>query len=617
MAPTAADVPDKYDLVLGSYGGFVFDRASSEFYRQAQAEYGYTPTFLERQNVSGKYGDDEQDFFLTASQNDWSLGGGQRFLRVDDAASSRQYYAGAGVDTSLPGQITMRRDITATSLAGNVKAACAVASGAPTADQHAFVVSTNLYTVSAAGAVTDQGAHGAGTVTGICTDGVNLYISGGTKLRKWNGSGYSDFSATVTGDVAFLNNILFGYSGGTLVEYDTSGTQGTLFTWQDATGSARAATGRLMPFGAQLLIYFPLLTDRPELWVYDGTGVSRILELPVGAVGHDIEVLEGVVFVSGAVYDTAGGNSPGLVPVVWAYVNGTLAEIWRAETNFIGVVPTVNSLYMPALGTFAGRLMFTDQINQNLMEYDLTTGAITTVAHHAREGSPSSTTRSWMTSAPSSVFLCYDAGAGAPKSVFYPDTSNFVSTASVESSLFDFDNSLQKVMRGVKVEWAGGGSVDIAYQLDGLSGSYTTLQAAAVSGTEYLFPAGTTCHNVAVKLTLNNSAGRPTLKRLYVRAAPVLQSYRQANYVLDLSGNKRDPDAENRVVLRDGGQHPFDGQEQRDALINAVKAAAPFTITDRVGSFTGIVEPGSVQIDEIRAVYGRGEYRAKITVREV
>lgn len=619
---TAAMVPNKYDVVIDGYGYMFWAGLMQSLpFRNQRAAYSYTPTFIPRTNISGAYGDNQQDFFLTASQDNWFLGQGQRFFRANDQDSSRKYYSGASVDTNIEGQVTMRRAIVTSTLAANVKAACPGGyTLGPSA--HAYCTTSNLYTVDYAGAITDQGAHGAGTPRGMCTDGVNLYVSGSSKVRKWTGSGYSDFSASLTGEVAFLNNSLYGFLNGVLHVYDTSGTQSTVFTWKDATGTTRAATAKIMPFGGQLLIYFPYLTDRPELWIYDGTGTSRIAELPASAVGYDLEVIEGVVYLSGAVCDAPGGSTLGMVPVVWAYVNGSISEVWRAQ-NGSGTLPAVNSLYLPALGTYAGRLIFVDPINQSINEYNPANGAVSVIAQHTREGSPSSTTKSWITSAANSVFLTYDAGGGSPKAVFYPDQSNFAATATLDSSLIDFDNSLTKLFRGIKVDWEGGGSVDLWYQSDSLTSGYTPMSiGGARSGTEYLFT-NLTGRSMSWRLVLNNNVsgadafnppGLPTIKRVYLRAVPVQQSYKRRQYVLDLSGVITAGTVDNPVPLRDSTSHVLTGAAMAANLNATIVATSPFNVTDRLGTYSAVFEQGEgiTEIDEVRP----GEFIAQVTLRE-
>src|ERR1035437_9465698 len=99
----AADVPNRFDLVIDGYG-YVTARAIDPNipFRVQQSRLSYSPTFVDRQNVSNAYGDNAQDFFLTIRQRDWSLGEQQKFFR---AGVDGNYWMGSAVDTTTPGQV--------------------------------------------------------------------------------------------------------------------------------------------------------------------------------------------------------------------------------------------------------------------------------------------------------------------------------------------------------------------------------------------------------------------------------------------------------------------------------------------------------------------------------
>jgi len=184
------------------------------------------------------------------------------------------------------------------------------------------------------------------------------------------------------------------------------------------------------------------------------------------------------------------------------------------------------------------------------------------------------------------------------------------------SSLFDFDSSLRKYMRGVKVEFdsasdGDGGSVDIAYQFNSVSGAFTSLQTGAVSGTEYALP-GTRADSVSLKVTLNKGSSTlgPVFKRWYAKGAPVLTSYRVNEYILDLGG---DSSMLEPVRLRNGQDHNLTGEQMRANLVTALGSTSPITVTDRTGTFTAILEPANCEFDLTRP----GQWYARIRVREV
>src|SRR2546425_3150974 len=100
---TATDVPNRIDLLLDG-NGFMFDETidpTSLYSSRQRAQYGLSPVFVQRQNVSGDYGDNQQDFFLTFTQRDWSEGEQQKYFRQSDPDAIRRYWRGSGRDPSL------------------------------------------------------------------------------------------------------------------------------------------------------------------------------------------------------------------------------------------------------------------------------------------------------------------------------------------------------------------------------------------------------------------------------------------------------------------------------------------------------------------------------------
>jgi hypothetical protein len=105
---TAADVPGVYDVVLNGQGFVFLDTIQPSLpFRSHKATYKVSQTFIERSNVTGAFGDNQQDWWMTASQNDWSLGEEQRFFRIGDQTSRSRYWRGMNVDLSQPGQVTI------------------------------------------------------------------------------------------------------------------------------------------------------------------------------------------------------------------------------------------------------------------------------------------------------------------------------------------------------------------------------------------------------------------------------------------------------------------------------------------------------------------------------
>lgn len=614
---TALDCPDRFDLVLNGFGYMLLESLEPSLpFRSHRAIYGFSPTFVDRQNVNGNYGDDSQAFWLTASQSDWSLGQNQRYLRLNDGVSTSRTWKNTAVNVNTPGQATIA--LASTSLSQSQAAIASTSLPAVIGSrQHAYAASASLYTVTAAGSVANAGAHGAGTPTqwGMCQDGRYAYIAGASGIQKWDGTSFTSFSGTTSaGALATLDNALYSCDGSSLKTYSTTGAATTVFTWEDNTGAALAtSTVKIIPFGGDLLIYFPKLAERPQLWLYDGTSTYVIAELPQSVLGYDVFEMQGVVFLSGMIYDDVAGSTAIGVPIIYYYNNGQIGELWRAPAGSPFGAPSINSWSMPALGTVSGRLIFTDGIG-SINQYDVGSGAITSVAPLA----DTSGNNGQFSSTPLTILHTVNGALGV--SDIWPAAGAYAKQGVVASSLIDFESSLVKTFHGIRVEHEAPAntSVDLYYQLDGLDGSYTSLATAVVSGTEYAFPTGTTGRALSYQVRLNTTgATTPRAKRVYVRAAPIQDSFRNVTYILDLSGvGFKDP-----VDLADGTPHPLSGHEQAVNLTAAIESTAPFQITDRFGTFTALCDPANCNIFDWREGWDNptspGGFVAEIVVRQV
>lgn len=584
---TAADVPGVYDVVINGTGFILANSIQPNLpFRTQRATYGYSPTFLERTNVSGDYGDNQQSFWLTVTQKDWSLGEDQKFFRSQDADKSRQYWLGSNVNVSIPGQVSLNRDGPNLTLPATSSGAAAYPAGSV-----AFTVtSTNLVEVSSGGTVTDRGAHGAGgQVTGFACDGTFLYLSGvaATKVRKYDlgAHTFADFSAQNADSLVFLNNTLYGTLNNVLYTYDTAGTATASFTYKTATGAALPGTMKLCAFGGKVMILRTSgSTNGAELWEYDGTGVAKLAEYPGNFAAKDFCVQSGILFIIGQ--EARGGD--GYRAAIWYYANGTIGRAW-AHPVFS---TTVGIGY--AITPFGNGLLFTEPKDHLVRYYDLQTGGTSTVATLNSLGTPSA-----LATADTFAILTNNSGLG----FLLFDPTAVASTGWLETSVFDFESSLTKLFRGVIVDFVAGsdgdgGSVDIQYQINDVGGPYTLLQTGAATGTEYTFSSNTTGRGVSFKLILNKGTSTlgPTIKRVYVRAAPIQQQYRTAEYILDATGrNGKTP-----VMLRNGAPESRSGEALVAAFKTAALSSTPVSITDRLGTYTGIIEFDKSEIIEWR-----------------
>jgi hypothetical protein len=631
-AATAADVPTRYDVVIaapnGTFGYVLLDTIEPNIpFRTHRAVYGQTQPFVERQNMSNSYGDNAQDFFLTIRQRDWSLGEQQKYFRT---GQDGRYWMGSGVEVSTPGQVTLSKTM-APATFGEVVRACVRDHTNDDPTKNLCASAGSLYSVDAVGNLVNLGAHGLGAGGparwGMANDNNATYLSttaaGSAGVRMWNGAAFSTFSASGADSLAYLNNTLYGFrtSNFDLVRWDTAGVLTSLFTWRAAGGGAGGfSTPRLVPFGGKLLIGSVYAQESSELWIFDGVGVSRLEVLPENFIISDMDVLYGVAYIAGAFIRRSDATHLVARPAVLFYDGSQIGLLWRANDYNTATIATtsLNLGPYPALGVNDGRLVFTDETNGNLMAYNPALGGVSSVASFT----PNTGDSCSMASSP--YFVLHTRNQAM--TYYFPSTS-YPASGYVISSLIDFDSSLPKVFRGVTVEFdlatdGNGGSVDVAYQLDSLVGAWTTLATGVTSGLEVTFPANTSGHAVAIKITLNKgtSTAGPTLKAMNVRGAAIMPIYPRGEYILDCGGTASQP-----RELRDGSWHPLTGYEMVQNLIVARNSTTPITITDKVnGTFIGFIDVNDPQGFDVYEVHPApednkrpGSYIVRLTVRGV
>ena len=583
--PALTDVPDRYDVVFslndGTKYGFLFaDSVESNLpFRTHKALYSYSPTFLERQNLSNTYGDNFQDFFLTGTQADFSAGEQQKFFRVNDPDSQRKYFGGQNINPlSVPGNVTLSTAITNAATTNVFTAMCPnnAANGASNVSWW-IADATNLYSVGQDGTVTSKGAHGAGAVNSLCIDSAgSVYIAGTTALRKFRGGAFSAFGGVVD-QVVFLNNILYGYqkSSDSLLSFDTSGNATVQFQWKGADGSVQTnGLGwiTMVPYGGSITIL--RLNNRVEIWTYDGSGVRQLAQLPDNFSIPSLTfstccVSQGIVFIGGSI-TSAGSPTAMYKPQVYYYSNGSIGKLWEAQTPG-------TSFDFPRLTPFGDGILFTNPQGSAVYQYDLGTGGVHTITSHVGLNP-----LFLQTSEISSAFIMAFQNA---TSYIYGYSSNYVAQGFLQTSQYDFDNTLTKVFRGIKIDAdiPANSSVDIYYQIDGCGGPYTSLAGSVTSGQEYFLPNNTTGHSISVQVVLSSATGSatPTLKHVYVRAAPVLQQFRRREYLFDLSSGTRDELGKISRHNRDMTAYPTDALTACQNLIKIATQTIPFTVADR------------------------------------
>jgi hypothetical protein len=604
VAP-ASTVPHKYDLIVDGKG-YVF--AESE---QVRAVFGWTPTFIPRQNLTGDYGDNAYDHWLVQTQRDWSRGEQKKYWR--NQRGDGFYWRGTNVDVRTEGQVTLRQAVQSLTAAAAIRACCP--RGVAVNQNIIAASTTNLYEIGAAGAFTDKNAHGLGAAPsryGIATDGTDIYLSttsgGSAGVRKWDGTNYTTWSANGADALEFLNNTLYGLraDNAKLVRWDSSGTQSDLHQWKQADGGVRGGNpARIRAFGGKLAILWSDGPNGPELWIYDGVGVSLAATFPKNFYAHELEVVAGSILIGGSLVKASAGSTTDVVtrPAVWYFAQGQLGLLWQADDYVSTATSNTTTAGHPALAAFDDGLVFTDDSRGVVMLYNIGTGGVHTIGSYTVAGDTPLL-------AASGRFFVHTRNQVA--AYLFPDTSTVATSGTLAHSLVDYDLGVAKWFKSVKVDAdiPAGASIDIAYQLEGVTdGSYTTLVTGAASGTEYdIDESG---RSVSLRFTLNKgaSAAGPTLKRTYLRAAPTLETFKRRQYAVACFGrNGKTPtlDKTEKPIPRDGLQMAQD-------LIASAIETEPITITDHLGTYTGKVVLEDSEFKEIRPE----EFVAIVTVREV
>lgn len=604
-----------YDIVINGVGYLLARQIIPNLpFRTQRARYGYTPTFIERTNVSNGYGDNQQDFWLTVSQNDWSLGLGQKYYDGNDPEKSRKYWQGGAISTSVPGQAFGQYGQSTSAFASPVQGAAAI--DCNLGSFFYTTTSTNLYQVDPSSGFTSLGAHGASAVcTAFAFDGDFLYMSSGANVRKYNvntGS-IASYSSTGAESLLYMNNTLYGVKGGVLSTYASSGTATASFTFKDASGTAlNNYTSKLASLGGKVLV-LRQSAGSDSLWEWDGTGMSMLASFPANFQTQDFCVNQGIVFVLGIETSTTPDQTN--CAAVWFYENGNIGRTYITQRPTDSFFQNHNVF----IAAFGDGFLFYDPFAETelgaaaIMYYNIATGSVENLAIGGFQ-------HGTQVAVNNEGFMFVQISTGTGKAIFGGGglTSKHVTSAELISSLYDFGSSLTKYIRGVTVNYdAGvdGSSLDIYYQLNDVqNGNWTLLQTDAQSAVEYEFPAGTIGNSIGIRLLLNNPNGAtdgttPTIKRLYVRAAPIQTQFRTGEYVLDFSGR----DGKTPVMRRDGRPEARTGPEMLTQLVADITADTPFTITDRLGTFTGVAELDQLEIIELKPE----EYWVHLIVRGV
>lgn len=434
-------VLDNYDVVIGNGSttvGLLLYRNEDaaepdKTFKNEAVDWQYAGTFVDRANVGAGYGDDQQAFWMTFTQKDWSGGVGQKYFRNADP-QNRSCWGGLGVDmTSRPGGVTV---------------------GANPYDGTPFVSGPTfrqcLYYKNGAGLAGSQSGimHVTGdsaTTIGLGGTYDSIVIggtpSGGTKPHDLadaivgdNGQVYvlESIDAT-TATLSTIHHVLGPQVGVNPVWDHTTKISGSNFAncmvyWPGGpSGSVNAiyvgtvkgqlvqptlgsnSTGTLIKdFGGGTIIsmlatpkgiyiLYGSTTGEYRLYLYDGTTVSQAATLPRGwrynyclesqnqndgatsqpQTCHVMAYQDGVLYINGLMpcvdaLQAHGGAFPNRT-TLWYYASGNTGIVWQADTA---------QFHHDTVGgpgpvvAAEGCIMFCDLMNGQLMSYNPATQGV-------------------------------------------------------------------------------------------------------------------------------------------------------------------------------------------------------------------------------------------------
>jgi hypothetical protein len=386
----------------------------------------------------------------------------------------------------------------------------------------------------------------------------------------------------------------------------TAGRGTQKFQWKDASGTARVgANGNIKSHGGHLLILWSDGPSGAELWEYDGTNTNLVGTFPHNFYASSFEVAQGLVYVSGSFVRISNGSTGSFVcrPAIYWFDNdlATQGKLWESQSE-LAAVSSLATAGHPAIAGYGNGIVFTDEARGVLLYYDLADAALQTIGSYTVAGDTP-----LMASTQRMIVHTRNQAAA----YLYPDTTTVATSGSVSSSLQDFNLSLDKFFKSVKIdaEIPSGASIDLAYQLESVDGAYTSISTGVSSGVEY--DIGQSGRSLSIKVTLNkgSSSAGPTLKRVSLRAAPVQSSFKLREYYLDLTGR----DGHSHVQLRNGVASVKDGYEMAADLIATSEKTTPFDVTDEFGTYSGVIDFDNFVISEVNS----NEFIAKVKVREV
>lgn len=676
-----ADTPEpkqRYDVVIDGVGYMLWrqtdDSLPSRIYQIVPETLTWSQQFIERTNVSGDFGDNQQDFFMTYTMRDWSGGEGQKFFR-QQTDKDRTYWDGSNVrPTETPGAVVVGAREIENSLphtgtgSGNM------------AYNIAFIKETGAGTIGDALVCVVNDAVGSALYTFYSTDGGVTWtemcatsrpaqavdacdLIGGDNgtiyllVRDWLASSESKiFSCSSVGattwtahtNLAKIINMMEWFNGGM---YCCS--SGALFQTVDVSGGAGDGTlntikdlggGQvidMMAAGGVLYLLYCSAQGDHRLMQYDGTDVVEIARLPKGwkspkpsesaiDTGGNrrlrcLSYQDGIVYVGGSVPGNDAlitqGNTFTYRAALWFYDGGDSGLLWQSNV----MLQTQKRAGGATCVIDGGIIVFADHIAERLMAYDPRTGGVFTLSSISNVPNGSNIPPIWRLEYDpiNSVILgVWEKDFQANLDPFFTITSTQINrwqlrkqgatSGYVTTSLFDFDSSLPKWFAGVTIN-----GQTKPYSGDAAAGTFDIYyQLDGVDGAYTLLKAGAV---PGTEYRIDQSAHSISIKVVLNNNGdfgPSLQrlAVRAAPIQQIFRQRAYVLALINDVVRVDGSMEPLTPAEQRKALETSLTKNVPILVSDEAMTNARMVfDASNTEIRMIR----ENEYIAFVYLREV
>lgn len=376
-AAGAGDIPDRCQLVLGTYGYRVAkgEKVSLKAQLARFREPMIAITNSEFLNAR------DYDYFSFIHIDDWTHGAGQIAVDVNDPISKGRFFDSTGIDNRDNNRIKLVRDIVRTAVTHTGTAAPLKQTGGPL--MYMGDASRVLYHVDWTAGPSAAATSAAGSVLCLEEDGQYMYGGvNGVGINRWtinSTAAGTNWCTTITAAkrLVWANRLIFAIDGATLYSVNSAGTATSLFspptgwTMQDVCSKRGGAVDAP-------IVVLATRDQRSFLWYWDGATIHDYLSLPDGFVGLRIHYYLGSLFIEG--YRISGSGAA--MPCAYYVVNdrlGFLGYFGSEQSNGDPAPAATTSAANYAIDSSDNSVWFTVQTgsNKDVWRYDIANGGLT------------------------------------------------------------------------------------------------------------------------------------------------------------------------------------------------------------------------------------------------